>query len=114
MRLLVVADDAQTRRVLEPSLAEHGHEVAVTTSEVGVREALQRDASQLIMVFWLRTSRVNAVRLCQTIRELDQGEDPVILICTDRHEQADILQAIEAGADDYLAYPCDETALTVR
>src|SRR6185369_21505 len=103
MRLLVVADDAQTRRTLGPSLSEHGHEVSVTTSEAGVREALQQNPSQLVMIFWLRTSRVNAVRLCESIRELEQGEDPVILICTDRGGQDDILQTIRAGADDCLA-----------
>jgi CheY-like chemotaxis protein len=55
MKILIAADDAVPRRVLERTLAEWGHEVATACDGLAAWEVLQReDAPRLAILDWMR------------------------------------------------------------
>src|SRR5256714_6835933 len=56
----------------------------------------------------------SGVDLCRELRSAPNGEEFFILLVTARNETEDLEQALEAGANDYLAKPIDAGLLNVR
>jgi two-component system cell cycle response regulator len=52
--------------------------------------------------------------VCRRVRTLASDEPPYIIILTSKGEKADIVDGLEAGADDYLAKPFDPGELRAR
>ena len=110
LRVLVVEDDREIRTLMQSSLTVEGFEVqtAVTLSEAS---ALIRHALPDIVVLDLGLPDGDGLELVHDIRK---HHAIPILIVSARHQEAQKIQMLDAGADDYLVKPFNVGELLAR
>lgn len=103
-RILVVDDDASIRETFELHLSGEGYEVATAGS---AEEALGRVAEldPAVMIADVRLPGMNGIELLSKLREA--GEDLDVLVITAHEDMQTAVEAMKAGAYDYLVKPLD-------
>jgi sigma-B regulation protein RsbU (phosphoserine phosphatase) len=112
MRILVAEDERITRRSLERKLVAWGHEVA--SAEDG-QQACDRfgEGFEIVLTDW-EMPNVDGPELVRRIRT-DEGPGYVyVIMLTGRATKEDLVEGMEAGADDFLTKPFDDSELRVR
>jgi two-component system, OmpR family, response regulator MtrA len=109
-RVLVVEDESITRRLLEQALMVEGYSTTSATSYVEAKAAIGRDVYDLILLDIILPGG-DGLALCQQIRA--RRQTPIIMI-TSRSDSADVVAALEMGADDYIVKPFDLRVLIAR
>lgn len=100
-RILVMDDAPQIRRVLKATLTGAGYEVLTAASGEEGLEQFRRERPDLVIAD-LALPGISGVEVCQRLR----AASPVpILVLSVREREADKIQALDAGADDYLTKP---------
>lgn len=111
MRLLVVEDDATMRRFLTLILQEEGYVVDATgLGEEGISLALGNDYDAIVVD--LRLPDMDGVGAVKAIRR--GGRRVPIIVFTGRTDRAQVIGALDAGADDYLTKPTDAELICAR
>ncbi len=114
MRALIAEDDCTSRRMLEAFLVKWGYEVIVTADGEGAFKALGApDAPTLAILDWMMPFK-DGIQLCREMRKRKGRPYVYILLLTARSEKRDIVEGLEAGADDYLTKPFDPFELRAR
>ncbi|WKZ83731.1 MAG: response regulator transcription factor [Acidimicrobiia bacterium] len=110
-KVLVVEDDAAVRRSVERALGFEGYEVV--TAEDG-RAGLAAAAMSFpdVIVLDVMMPNMDGLETCRRLREA--GDRTPILMLTARHEVADRVAGLDAGADDYLVKPFGVEELLAR
>jgi len=109
-RILLVEDDATTRRAVAANLDAHGYRVA----EVGTARAALRswDAGRPdLVVLDLGLPDRDGLHVVRRLRR--DGMTPILIISA-RGEETDRVSALEQGADDYLTKPFGSAELRAR
>ena len=114
MRVLIAEDDPVSRRLLQAALVKWGYEVIVTTNGKEAWEALQApDAPSLLVLDWLMPE-MDGVEVCREARKTAALKSAYIILLTSRGSKEDIVEGLEAGADDYVTKPFDHGELRAR
>jgi len=108
--ILVVDDDAETRRLLQEYLQKQGYRVTSAADGKALRAALVTARPDLI-VLDLMLPGEDGLELCRDLR--NRSNVPVIML-TARGEDTDRIVGLEMGADDYLAKPFNPRELLAR
>lgn len=107
MRILIAEDDPVSRRLLEAFLTRWGYDVVVARDGTEAWELLQREgAPKLAILDWMMPG-MDGVQVCRKTRERTSRPYVYILMLTAKDRKQDIVQGIEAGADDYMIKPFD-------
>lgn len=109
-RLLLVEDDPEIARVVRDMLVGEGYEVTWATTGLEGWEDFQAAAYDLVLVD-LMLPEMDGFTLCQNIRW--KSDVPIIIISA-RKEDADKVEGLHLGADDYLAKPFSLVELKAR
>jgi two-component system, OmpR family, KDP operon response regulator KdpE len=109
-RILIVDDEPQIRRVLRTTLIGAGYEVSDARSGEEAIEFLHQDACDLILLD-MNMRGMGGLATCREIRSI--SEIPV-LVLTVRNEERDKVQALDAGADDFITKPFSMPELLAR
>jgi two-component system cell cycle response regulator len=114
IRVLVAEDDGMYRRILESWLKEWGFCTMFAKDGEQAWEILQQEPTpQLLIVDWVMP-RVDGIELCRRIRQKQQERYQYVLLVTGKEEKRNVVQGLEAGADDYLTKPFDRNELRAR
>ena len=114
MKVLIAEDDSVSRRLLQAALAKWGYEVIVTVNGKEAWAALQApDAPSLLVLDWLMPE-MDGVEVCREARKSPALKSSYIILLTSRGSKEDIVQGLEAGADDYVTKPFDHGELRAR
>jgi len=110
LRVLVVEDDREIRALMQSSLSVEGFDVqtAVSLSEAG---ALLRHSPPDVIVLDLGLPDGDGVEL---VREVRKHQSTPIIVVSARHQEAQKIQLLDAGADDYLTKPFSVGELLAR
>lgn len=111
MKILVVEDNRATRELLERSLEEEGHDVAVA-ADVATGTALALAGAFELAIVDVTLPDGSGLDLCRTVR--GQGRRLPILFLTARGEVEDRIAGLDAGGDDYLRKPFALAELRAR
>ena len=106
-RVLIVEDDAGVRQALERGLTGDFE----TTAVASVGEALRVDDHDIALIDLGLPDR-DGVELCRELRA--RHADRPIVVVTGRCDELDVVDALEAGADDYVTKPFSLAVLTAR
>jgi DNA-binding response OmpR family regulator len=105
MRILIAEDDLTSRTALTGVLKKKGHEVTVTVNGVEAWQSLQQpDAPALVILDWMMPE-MDGPEVVRLVRALGTDRPPYIIMLTTKGDKADIIDGLEAGANDYLAKP---------
>jgi two-component system, OmpR family, response regulator len=111
MRILIVDDDRLLTDYLRLALKEDGHAVDIAyTGEEGGMLAMVHDYDALILDYVLPGA--SGTDVLRQIR--NQGSTTPVLMLTARDAKEDVVEGLDAGADDYLAKPFEIRELRAR
>jgi DNA-binding response OmpR family regulator len=114
MRILIAEDVSTSRRMLAAMLRTAGHEPMETVDGFRAWEELQKsDAPRLVVLDWMMPE-MDGLEILRRVRALPTDRPPYILMLTSRTEKAEIIAALDAGANDYLSKPYDAGELRAR
>ncbi len=114
MRILVAEDELVSRRLLEMTLKEWGYEVDLAADGAEALGRLQGgEAPELAILDWMMPG-MDGVTVCRKIREVRPPLPIYLILLTSRSSRVDLVQGLEAGADDYMTKPFERAELRAR
>jgi two-component system alkaline phosphatase synthesis response regulator PhoP len=110
VRILVVDDDDNVRRLVSAYLEREGYQVIEAADGAAALRAVEVSAPDLVVLDLMLpgTGGLQVARRISAARELP------ILMLTARGDEDDVLRGFEAGADDYLIKPFSPRVLVAR
>jgi two-component system NtrC family sensor kinase len=113
MRTLIAEDDPVSRRLLQVHLQAWGYEVAAAENGAEAWRRFQESEFPVVISDWMMPE-MDGLELVQRIRAHERPGYVFILLLTARSQKEDLLQGMEAGADDFVTKPFDRDELRVR
>jgi len=114
MRVLAADDDRGVLNVLERCLRTWGYDATCTLDGAEAWSILKHDTSPRIVVLDWDMPGLNGLEICRMLRSAPHGEEVYVLMLTARQSKADLIEALEAGADDFLSKPFHPRELQLR
>jgi two-component system KDP operon response regulator KdpE len=108
--ILVVDDEPQITRVLRTSLSAQGYDIRIANSGEMALE-IMKDWSPHLIITDLSMPSVDGVQLCREVRTVSQV--PIIVLSV-RDKERQKVEALDAGADDYVTKPFGMNELLAR
>jgi len=114
VRFLPADDEPIARTMLEHWLTGWGYEVVTVRDGEAALNALAADPElRLAIVDWVMP-KVDGIEVCRQIRGGPAEPYIYVVLLTAKDDKSDIIQGLDAGADDYLVKPCNPLELKVR
>ena len=114
MKILIAEDDNVNRTILERFLEKWGYEVLAVTDGTQAWQILQAEgAPRLVILDWMMPG-MDGAEICREVRKRNEPSYTYILLVTAKSQKRDILEGLQAGADDYLTKPIDAHELRAR
>jgi putative two-component system response regulator len=115
MRVLIADDNRFYRAALRVALAGWGYEVTEVADGLAALAGLTApDAPRLAILDWMMPG-LDGPEVCRRLRAAPPRAEPTyIIILTSRDAKADVVAALDAGADDFVAKPFDRDELHAR
>ncbi len=114
MRVLIADDDEIYRGLLCSTLARWGYQVvAVDQGERALALLTAENAPTLAVLDWMMPG-LSGPEICKRLRASPGSRYAYVLLLTARHEMEDVVEGLEAGADDYLTKPFEASELRAR
>jgi len=114
MRILVADNDVISRGIMESMLRRIGYDVEVAANgREALDKLLDRNGPRLALLDWMMPE-LDGPQVCRRIRA--SGERPYIYVAllTSKDSREDVVEGLDAGADDYLVKPCNAEELKAR
>jgi two-component system KDP operon response regulator KdpE len=109
-RVLIIDDEAQITRVLRATLTAQGYQVRTANDpEEGIE--IYREWGPDLVITDLMMPTMTGVDVCRAIRLI--GQTPVLVLSVRDHERSKV-EALDAGADDYVTKPFNIQELLAR
>jgi two-component system KDP operon response regulator KdpE len=109
-KILVVDDEPQITRVLRSALASRGYEVQTAQDGVSALEKMTTWFPDMLITD-LTMPRMDGIALCAEVRA---RSDVPILVLSVRDQEGPKVEALDAGADDYVTKPFSIQELLAR
>lgn len=110
-KLLLIEDEASIRRLLRYDLRNMEFEVESASSAEEAWKLIQDLNFEVLVVDWM-LPKMSGLELVEKYREA--GKDGIVIMLTAKDNEEDILDAFEAGVDDYVTKPFSPRELTAR
>jgi two-component system KDP operon response regulator KdpE len=109
-RILVIDDEPQIRRIMRTTLTGAGYEIDdAKTGEEGLLKV--RSFRPDLVLLDINMPGMGGLATCRAIRE---GNNVAIIMLTVRNAEADKIEALDAGADDFVTKPFSTPELLAR
>ena len=113
MRILVADDSAVGRYLLQGYLEEWGYEASYARDGAEAWRLFQEGDFPIVLSDWVMPE-MDGLDLIRLIRASKRRGYVYIILLTARSEKNDLVQGMEAGADDFMTKPPNEDELRVR
>jgi two-component system KDP operon response regulator KdpE len=100
-RLLVVDDEPEITLVLRSGLSKHGYDVRVAVEGQAALDLFHAWNPELVITD-LSMPNMGGLKLCKRLREISRV--PIIILSV-KGDEATKIEALDAGADDYITKP---------
>lgn len=114
MKVLIADDSLVSRHMLEATVKKWGYEPVVACDGHEAWEILQKaDAPQLAILDWVMPVRTGPA-VCRLVRQQQKAAYTYMLLLTSKNQREDLIEGMDAGADDYITKPFNHHELQVR
>lgn len=114
VEVLIADDEPVSRRLLMAALESWGYSVVVAADGVAAWRLLQApEAPALAIIDW-EMPGLDGPEVCRRLKTHAETRHTYVIVLTSRASSADIVTAMEAGADDFVEKPFKPEELRVR
>src|SRR5229473_2205534 len=114
MRILIADDSIVSRHLLDATLRKWGYEVVLASDGNEAWEIMQgKNAPSLAILDWMMPE-MTGVEVCRRVRQQAREPYTYILLLTSKNLKEELIEGMEAGADDYITKPFNQHELKVR
>ncbi len=113
LRILAVDDDVVTMRLLHHHLALDGHTVVEAANGAQGLAIALKTRPQMIVTD-LTMPEMDGLELCRALRSSSVCKEAYVLVVTGHDEEARVVEAFEAGADEFVTKPFNLNILLAR
>lgn len=113
MKILVADDDTTSLMVLTMTLQKLGHTVVPVPDGAHAWRCWQTEHYPVLISDWVMPV-MDGLALCRQIRQARREQYTTIILLTSLGGRANYLEAMNAGADDFITKPFDEEQLAAR
>lgn len=113
MRILIVDDDDITTEMLENALGQSGYEVTVADNGRKALELIRSGLYRLVVSDW-EMPEMSGIELCRHVRQRYSSGYVYVILLTARQGTQNIVDGLNAGADDFITKPFQPEELCVR
>lgn len=113
MKVLIADDDGVSRKLLQGYLQKWGYEVAVAVDGADAWRQFSQGDFAMVITDWMMPE-MDGPELIRKIRAADCPHYVFTLLLTGRSQKEDVVEGMEAGADDFINKPFDRDELQVR
>jgi signal transduction histidine kinase len=113
MRVLIADDEPVSRRLLQSYLQKWGYEVAAAADGAEAWRLFEAGPVPVVITDWMMPE-VDGLALIRRIRAARLPGYVYAILLTARSQKEDLVEGMEAGADDFLTKPFDRDELRVR
>jgi diguanylate cyclase (GGDEF)-like protein len=114
VKVLVADDSIVSRHLLNATLTKWGYEVVLASDGDQAWEILQQPGAPNLAIFDWMMPGMTGLDICRKVRQRAMQPYTYILLLTSKGLKEDLIQGMEAGADDYVVKPFDQHELNVR
>jgi two-component system cell cycle response regulator len=111
--ILLVEDEPTTRLMTTRQLTRAGFEVQAVSNGAEALAMLEKQFFSMMLTDW-DMPQMDGVALCKAVREMPLEGYVYTILLTAREGNANVIEGLAAGADDYLTKPCDDNELRAR
>jgi two-component system, NtrC family, sensor kinase len=113
VKVLIAEDEAVSRHLLQSYLQQWGHEVVTAPDGAVAWRLFQEGEFPLVLSDWVMPE-VDGLELIRQIRARPSGAYVYIILLTAKSQKQDVIEGMEAGANDFVTKPFDRGELRVR
>jgi signal transduction histidine kinase len=113
MKVLIAEDEPVSRRLLQGHLERWGHQVAAASDGGEAWRLFEAGSYPLVISDWMMPE-LDGPELIRRIRACPRPGYVYIILLTGRSQKEDVVQGMEAGANDFVTKPFDREELRVR
>ena len=114
LRILAAEDNPVFQSMLKTMLKRWGYEVVIARDGREAWNILEsEDSPRLVLLDWMMPG-MDGVEICRRVRAASREPYVYIVLLTARTDSQDLVEGMEAGADDYLTKPFHAHELRVR
>lgn len=111
---ILIADDSPTAlKLLELVLAKFGHSLQIAEDGDQAWELYLKHRPPVVITDWMMP-KLNGLDFCHRLRQENDPHYTYVIVLTARGGKQDVIQALEAGADDFITKPFDKDELRAR
>lgn len=111
--ILIAEDDPLARRMLEKRLRDWGYSVFKAEDGKRAFEILRQPEVRIAILDWMMPG-MEGPEVCSRLRSIKKPKYTYVILLTARDTSFDIIQGLEAGADDYMVKPINFLELKAR
>lgn len=112
-RILCVDDEPVNLKLLEALLVPRGYEVVKAENGKEAIEKLEEREFDLV-VLDVMMPEMNGFEVCKRIKAADRYRNTPVVMITALRSKEDRIRGIEAGAEDFISKPFDQTEVLAR
>jgi len=114
MRVLIAEDDVDSFELLATLLTSFGYEIVGVDNGDDALKILQRpDRPMLAVLDWMMPG-MSGIDVCRKLRAQQSDNPTYIILLTALSSENNVVEGLEAGADDYITKPFDFFELNAR
>ena len=113
LRILLVEDDRTMRLLYTALLESSGHTVTTACNGLEALECVKASIPQLIISDWMMPE-MDGIEFCRALRRNPAWNKIYVFIVTAQESTDRLIEAFEAGANDYLTKPINRKVLVAR
>jgi two-component system, cell cycle response regulator len=113
LKILVADDSAVYRKLVEQTLSQDQYSILFAKTGESAIELFKQHRPALVITDWVMPD-LSGIEVCRQIRASAQNSYTYIIIVTSASEKENVVEGLEAGADDYLTKPFHPKELLAR
>jgi DNA-binding response OmpR family regulator len=114
MRVLLAEDDPVSRHLVKRLMVDWGYEVIEATDGEKAWEIMRGPGAPRMAVLDWVMPELDGIEVCRRLRKRKGADYVYVILLTAKRQKEDIVVGLDAGADDYITKPFDDSELRSR